>query len=123
MKAADALVAAWDGLDARIRAVQPAELREAVEGLRAALDDAWDPGQWVACQTWTFAASVPQSPHEYLVPDRSTDRAGHMRMVALIRSTGEPGTFAGHRYRYLTIAAHTYWIGPGVLLNRRAAER
>lgn len=122
--ASEDLLAAWDGLDPRIRAVQPAGLREAVEGLRAALvgDDAWDPRPYIAAHEWVFARTVPDRPHWYVTPSSTTDASAHERFIRLIQRRGEVERFEGRRYRYLTIDAWRYWVGPPGLINRKHAD-
>jgi DNA invertase Pin-like site-specific DNA recombinase len=89
----------------------------------------YDPEPFIAANRWTFAATVPDAPHDYLIGSRATDRDEFRRFCRWVNATGTPGsyTFEGRtrRYRYATVGQHTYWVSkvPGdVALNRRRAE-
>ena len=87
---------------------------------------------FVASQGWTYAKTVPESPHEYLMRQHCNDPEAYEAMVALIRREGDlrpwtiPGTDQVLRYRYLTVDNYDYWATtrPGLWsLNRRRARR
>jgi hypothetical protein len=101
-------------------------------GLRVALVDAAknaplltanSAAAYVATETWTYAKSVPNEPHEYLLLARSTDPATHLRVIRYIRETGERRRWARDRrwYHYWPEAGHEYWaMGDSeTMLNRR----
>jgi hypothetical protein len=92
-----------------------------VRSLTAHLD--YDPRPYIASQTWTFARTVPQHPHEYLMMKRSSDPEEHRRFMDYLDATGEPGEFWGRTWRYVTVDEWTYWTsGPAFFINRRRAE-
>jgi hypothetical protein len=75
---------------------------------------------------FTYARSVPEHPHEYLVRDRLADdlKLEFDALLALIDAHGQDGQFRGHRWRYLSIDQWTYWASrswysPGPIINRR----
>jgi len=45
---------------------------------------------YLAGQKWTYAKSMPKTPHEYVLLRKSTDPWAHLRVIAFIRATGEP---------------------------------
>lgn len=84
--------------------------------------DPFDPRPYIASQAWARAKTVPEFPHEYLPLSRSTDRAGHLAFLKLVRHKGRDERFADYErpWRYLTIDGFDYWVsGPGAILNRR----
>ena len=86
---------------------------------------------YIESQTWTYAKTVPEAQHWYLMQPRqdSPDRPGYEQMAAIIRRHGDirpwtiPGTDRVVRYRYLTLEDYDYWCTtrPGLwTINRRA---
>lgn len=59
----------------------------------------YDPRPYIASQRWVYARTVPTHAHEYVVPEQSSDPAGHYAMVKWINRTGTPRSFAGKRYK------------------------
>ena len=83
----------------------------------------FDAAAWVESQRWTFAKSVPEHPHEYVVHPGG-DQPEWRSMMRLIAREGWRDTFAGdgRRYRYLTVGAHVYWttrLGGRLMVNRK----
>ena len=60
-------------------------------------DPEYDPEPFIRANRWTFAKTVPEHPHEYLVSNLSTDPDEHFRVVRWVNAHGEPGryTFGG----------------------------
>jgi hypothetical protein len=44
---------------------------------------------YLAAHPWTYAKTVPEDPHEYLLIHRSADPWMHLRVIRYIRETGE----------------------------------
>lgn len=98
------------------------DLGEALERLRLSLPVVGDARPYIASQEWTFARTMPDRPHWYVLLRRSTDWAEHLRMLLWLRS-GELEMFHGHPYRYRTVDDFRYWaMGPNdTIINRRRA--
>jgi hypothetical protein len=85
----------------------------------------FDPRAFIGGVEWRYAATMPDTPHEYVL--EST--AGGPEFVAfheLINREGRVKTFKGHPYRYVTVDDHVYWTtsspyGAGRIINRRRA--
>lgn len=86
------------------------------------LEDDYDPRPYIASQRWVYAKTVPTHPHEYVVPEVTTDPAAHYDMVKWINRVGEPRMFAGKRYKYAEVDGYVYWIGPRTIINRRRVD-
>lgn len=79
---------------------------------------------------WSFATSMPDSPHEYAVRERAL-RAGlegeFQYMVVLIRSRGYKGRYGRVNYDYLNIETdgivRRYWTGNPLLLDTKIINR
>ena len=76
---------------------------------------------------WTYAQSVPESPHEYLPREHVREglREDFDAMVAVVARYGYRGRFLRTTYRYLDVGDRRYWVspnlyGPGPNLNRAA---
>jgi len=78
-------------------------------------------------QGWTFARTVPDTPHEYLLLRRSMDPYMHLRVVRFIRERGERRKWtAPNKARvecsYWTAGGREHWTMPSEsdpILNRR----
>jgi hypothetical protein len=85
-----------------------------------------DPRAFIASTAWTFASTMPENPHEYVVErDLRGDPEAHAAFrafVAHVRS-GRLRTFRGHRYRTVEVEERTYWLtwgrGGGHIVNRK----
>ena len=83
--------------------------------------------EWIEGETWTFAKTVPDHPHWYVVSARANDRERWRAFTALIRRDGTwqswniPDTPHWIRYQYLRIGEYEYWTGPPNIVNRREA--
>jgi hypothetical protein len=83
---------------------------------------------------WTFAASLPEHPHEYVARRwLSTEDQGTFDwLVGLIARHGYAGTFWGARWSYLDLDGRAYWSSqswygpdarkPATMLNRRRLD-
>ncbi len=69
----------------------PSELRAFVDG-----------------ETWTFAKTMPEWPHEYLVRER-VDEGLFVRLVEHIRAHGYEGRFYARTITYYEEAGLVYW--------------
>jgi hypothetical protein len=138
------VVAHWaqrvvDGWEHYAATNDPQRLEEAIEGLRLVLPDALplsdrtNPRRYLEGQPFRGASTVPDAPHEYLLLSRATDPVRHLRLIDLIRRTGEPGRFRNATYAYRLWGNWVYWASPPVnwgrnppildsILNRRRAE-
>lgn len=82
---------------------------------------------YLAAAKFTYAKTVPQDPHEYLLLSRSADPVTHLRVIRLIRAIGEPRLWklpgGGGRgtYLYWQSGGWEYWpLGESeTVLNRR----
>jgi len=59
-------------------------------------------------QTWTFAKTMPEWPHEYIVRDR-VDEKLFEQLVAHIRAHGAEGRFYERVLTYYEEAGRVYW--------------
>jgi len=57
---------------------------------------------------WTFAKSMPKTPHWYVVRENCNEQE-FLDFVVYIREHGEPRKFWRSTYIYLDIGAYTYW--------------
>lgn len=74
---------------------------------------------------WTYAKSVPQHPHEYLVHAKVAPElhADFDRFIELIEQHGFRAHFQAQQYTYLEVDGRRYWASrslfqPGRNLNR-----
>ena len=77
-------------------------------------------------QLWTFAKTMPEWPHEYIVRDRVDERLFE-RLVVHIRRYGVEGRFYGKRLIYYEEAGLVYWtmgapLGETTIVNRCRRE-
>jgi hypothetical protein len=63
---------------------------------------------FVDAQLWTFAKTMPEWPHEYIVRDRVDDRLFE-RLVSHIRAHGREGKFYERALVYYDEAGMVYW--------------
>jgi hypothetical protein len=85
----------------------------------------YDPRPYVAAQAWTFAKTMPDNPHEYVLIRKSTDWRAHLCVLSWLRAHGEVEKFMGRTYRFRTVDDHHYWVlGPSdTIINRRKAPQ
>ena len=82
-------------------------------------DEDYDPRPFIESEEWTFAKSMPDEPHFYVVSQRATDRRGWRDFAGWIRRNGEWAEYREQRYRYATVDEWSYWV-VGRVINRRA---
>ena len=75
---------------------------------------------------WTFAKTMPEWPHEYIVRDR-VDEQLFERLVVHIRAHGAEGRFYEKRLIYYEEAGLVYWtmgapLGETTIVNRCKRE-
>lgn len=78
---------------------------------------------------WTFAKTMPDAPHSYVVRGRTLDEERFMRAVKVIRTFGEPGKFYSATNIYLTDnETKTKWWTMGdtlegtIIINKAATD-
>jgi hypothetical protein len=81
---------------------------------------------FVSEQTWTFAKTMPEWPHEYLVRDR-VDEELFVRLVEHIRAYGYEGRFYQRAITYYEEAGMVYWtmgalLDETIIINRCREE-
>ena len=87
----------------------------------------FDPEATIAAGDWRKARVADKYEHWYWVQPKA-DPEAFLAMVDLVNREGVPGKFAKTRYRYLTIAEHTYWVSRSwydrgaLIVNRRRAD-
>jgi hypothetical protein len=66
---------------------------------------------------WTFAKTMPEIPHEYIVRDRlsANDKKIFDDFSDYIQTDGYPATFGSNSYIYLIIGQHKYWVIENIL--------
>jgi hypothetical protein len=77
-------------------------------------------------QLWTFAKTMPQWPHEYIVRERVDERL-FVRLVEHIRAHGYGGKFYQKTIVYYEEAGLVYWtmgapLGETTIINRCTKE-
>ena len=77
-------------------------------------------------QLWTFAKTMPEWPHEYIVRDR-VDEELFERLVVHIRSHGHEGRFYDSVLTYYEEAGSVYWtmgapLAETTIVNRCRTE-
>lgn len=82
----------------------------------------WDPRPYIESQSWVFAKTMPQRPHEYVHLSKTTNWRGHMQMNRWLRSYGSLERYAGTKWPYKTVGGWRYWAGADpdwTIINRR----
>lgn len=73
--------------------------------------DEKDFGKLINSLRWTFAKTMPQIPHEYIVIDNYPEKADSIKLFAAeIQTHGYTKTFFGKEYKYLDIGDYKYWV-------------
>ena len=80
----------------------------------------------VDAQDWTFAKTMPEWPHQYIVRRRVDERLFE-ELVSYIREHGREGRFYEKRHTYYEEAGRTYWtmgapIADTTVVNRCRSE-
>ncbi len=76
--------------------------------------------------TWTYARTMPEWPHEYIVRDR-VDKKLFVDMVQHIREHGYEGNFYKRKITYFDEDGMTYWtmgepLNETIIINRCKKE-
>lgn len=79
--------------------------------------------EFVQAHRWTFAKTMPQWPHEYVVRKNVTDDSSFCRFVMTIRRCGNDEPFFARTHRYLDLGAFKYWtmgftLATTIIINR-----
>lgn len=74
-------------------------------------------------QQWTFAKTMPEAPHCYVVRQKVANDADFDRFVRLIRREGDERRFGKRPFTYLTIDGFDYWtmgapVQETIIINR-----
>ena len=89
-------------------------------------DEQFDPVPYIESQTWTFARTVPQRPHEYVHVSKTSDWRMHLKFVRWLRTWGEMERYGNALWPYRTVGEWRYWAGSDpnwtIINRRRAAE-
>ena len=64
---------------------------------------------FIKAHQWTFAKSMPQIPHAYVVRENCRDDHEFCRLVMHIRKHGVKRKFFRQTYIYLDVVPFTYW--------------
>ncbi len=78
--------------------------------------------QFVTNEKWTFAKTMPEWPHEYIVRER-VDESLFVKLVEHIRANGYKGTFYKKELTYYDEDGLVYWtmgapISETIIVNR-----
>jgi hypothetical protein len=65
--------------------------------------------KFLESHSWTFAKTMPRSPHWYIVREKSSDKVIFVEAVHKIQLDGVAGEFEGVVYKYRSIGAYKYW--------------
>jgi hypothetical protein len=118
------VLAAWSGQE-------PEELAQAMSLLRDVLPpdpaEDYDPRGFVQANRWTFAKTMPDRPHEYLLIHKSSDWREHLIFRRWLEVHGEVERWLdGRDYPGRVVDGQRYWslcnANDEVILNRRRAE-
>ena len=58
---------------------------------------------------WTFAKTMPKTPHWYIVKEKSVDKGLFIEIVRFIRQNGYQEKFFDSSYTYINIGKFKYW--------------
>ncbi|MEK6251256.1 MAG: hypothetical protein AABM43_04805 [Actinomycetota bacterium] len=77
---------------------------------------------------WTFAASVPEHPHEYSIRGRDLPEDDFIWAVELINRVGYVERFWGQPWRYVRLDGYRFWPTKNqrpdwLMLNRAVDDR
>lgn len=64
---------------------------------------------WIGDQKWTFAKTMKDAPHSYVVRGKPVPEDVFERAVRVIRTYGEPGKFWAKTHIYLTVGGERFW--------------
>jgi hypothetical protein len=64
---------------------------------------------FIACNSWIFARTMPQCPHEYVLLWKCTSEDIFFRFAMTIRRFGYDEYFFSKKMRYLDVDGRRYW--------------
>lgn len=72
---------------------------------------------------WTYAKTMPLTPHWYIVKGKTADPEIFIEVVAFIQQNGVKEKFEGKTYKYYTLGEFKYWTmgfppGKTTIINR-----
>lgn len=78
---------------------------------------------FVQAHAWTYAKTMPQCPHEYVVRKNVADDDAFCRFVMTIRRLGNVEPYFTKIHRYLDVGAFKYWtmgdwLPTTIIINR-----
>lgn len=59
--------------------------------------------------SWTFAKTMPETPHWYILKKNAKDAKPFIEAVRFIQQNGLPSEFDGVTYNYLSLDKYKYW--------------
>ena len=82
--------------------------------------------EFIGQETWTYAKTMPEWPHEYIVRER-VDEGLFVQLVKHIRAHGYEGTFYSRKITYFDEDGLTYWtmgapVEETIIINRCKKE-
>ena len=82
---------------------------------------------FVQTQRWTYAKTMPQWPHEYVVRKNVSKDETFCRFVMTIRRYGNDEPFFSRTHRYLDLGGFKYWtmgdwLATTIIINRARIE-
>jgi hypothetical protein len=83
----------------------------------------FDPVAFIERHPWTFAKTMPENPHEYIVRDNVQDDAGFDAMIRHIRQHGQPKVWRKRVFLYWEHGGRVYWtmgwpLTQTIIINR-----
>jgi hypothetical protein len=110
--AARLLLDCWEVLreDESVSRIQDfADALQLTRDLFPEVSESYDPSGYIHANAWTFAKTMPQHPHEYLLIHKSTDWREHMRFLRFIVEHGELERYGGLDYFGVVVDGKRYW--------------
>ena len=65
--------------------------------------------EFIESNQWTFAKSMADIPHWYIVKQKCTSQKSFEELVAYIRANGYPQKFYSKTFIYCNIGEYKYW--------------
>ena len=73
---------------------------------------------------WTFAKTMPETPHEYIVIDDYPEKLDSIRkFVQEIENDGYVNSFFDKEYKYLEIDGYKYWVIENIINRAKIEEK
>ena len=77
---------------------------------------------FINTSTWTFAKTMPQWPHYYIVRNTQNEK-DFVALVEYIRGNGKPGPFLDKTYIYLELDGWKYWTMGNPIIETTVINR